>query len=171
MSGRPHLQVGYVARAHGLAGEVGVRTFDPASEVLFDVDRVLLRSKEGGEHELAIDSIRSSNKEILLGFEGVEDRTSAERLVGATVLVFRKDLEAPAEGEFFQGDLVGLEAVDEAGRVLGRVEEVWSTGPVPNLVIRGEGREELLIPFADDFVLLVDTAAGRLTVRPPEYEE
>jgi len=168
---RPHLEVGYVGKAHGLSGEVGVRTFDPSSEALFEVDRVVVRLKDGSERELSIDSTRTTPKEILVCFEGVEDRSGAEKLVGGTVLVFREDLEPPAEGEFFQGDLVGLLAVDEAGAELGRVEEIWESGPVPNLVIRGEGKPELLVPFADEFVPQVDMAAGRIIVRPPELTE
>jgi len=168
---RPHLEVGYIGKAHGLSGEVGVRTFDPSSEVLFDVERVVVRLKDGQEISLGVESARATPKEILMGLEGVEDRTAAERLVGGTVLVFRADLDPPEEGEFFQGDLVGLLAVDEAGVELGRVEEIWASGPVPNLVIRGEGKPELMIPFAEEFVPHVDMAGGRIVVRPLELGE
>ncbi len=168
---RPHLEVGYVARAHSLSGEVGVKTFDPASTALLDVERALLRLRDGSELELQIDSTREASKELLVGFEGVEDRTRAEGLVGATVSVFREDLEPPGEGEVFQGDLVGLKAQTESGEPLGEVVEVWSSGEVPNLVIRGEGREELLVPFAADFVVQVDEAQGRIVIRPPELTD
>jgi 16S rRNA processing protein RimM len=106
-----------------------------------------------------------------VAYEGVYYRSSAEKLVGGTVLVFREDLDAPEEGEFFQGDLVGLTAVDESGQVLGVVEEIWQTGPVPNLVIRAEGKPELVVPFADEFVPTVEMEAGRIVIRPPEYSE
>jgi 16S rRNA processing protein RimM len=168
---KSHLELGYVARAHGLKGEVAVRTYDPASDALDDVERVLVRTRAGEERILRIESLRPTPKETLLVFEAVEGRTQAEALVGAAVFVFREDLEPPAEGEFFQGDLVGLTAVDESGNVLGRVEEIWNTGEVPTLVIRAEGREELAVPFIDDFVPTVDIPAGRLVVRPPEYLE
>jgi 16S rRNA processing protein RimM len=168
---KPHLELGYVARAHGLQGEVAVRTFDPESETLEYVQRVLVRPRAGAERVLRIESVRPTPKETLVVFEDVEGRTAAEALVGATVLAFREDLEPPAEDEYFQGDLVGLTAVDESGNVLGRVEELWSTGEVPNLVIRAEGREELVVPFAEDFVSTVDVPGGRLVVKPPEYLE
>lgn len=159
--------MGYVARAHSLTGEVAVKTFDPASEVLLEVPRVLLRLKDGSQLELEVDSARDTPREILIGLTGVENRSRAESLVGATVCVFREDLSAPAEGEFFQGDLVGLTAVTEQGEELGQVAEVWNTGEVPNLVIRRPGAEDLLVPFADDFVPSVNLAEGRLVVRPP----
>jgi 16S rRNA processing protein RimM len=169
---RPHLEVGYVARAHGLSGEVGVRTFDPASTALLDVERALLKLRDGSEVELRIDSTREANKDLLVSFEGVEGRTRAEGLVGATVSVFREDLEPPGEGEVFQGDLVGLKAQTESGEPLGEVVEVFSAGEVPNLVIRGApGREELMVPFAADFVVSVDEAEGRIVIRPPQLED
>ncbi len=171
MTLKPHLELGYVARAHGLQGEVAVRTFDPASETLDFVERVLVRPRTGAERVLRIESVRPTPKEILVVFADVRGRTAAEALVGATVLAFREDLEPPAEEEYFQGDLVGLTAVDESGKVLGRVEEIWETGPVPNLVIRAEGQEELVVPFVDDFVSTVDIPGGKLVVKPPEYLE
>ncbi|MHB8875460.1 MAG: ribosome maturation factor RimM [Myxococcaceae bacterium] len=165
------LEVGYVSRAHGLGGEVAVKTFDPSSESLLDLPRLILRGKDGNTRELAVESVRVTGKEILLCLVGVNGRSDAERLVGSTVFAYRDDLEAPAEGEYFQGDLVGLAAVDEAGAPLGTVEEIWDTGPVPNLVIRGGPRGELLVPFADEFVPTVDLEKRLLVVRPPEFLE
>ncbi|MFL5318067.1 MAG: 16S rRNA processing protein RimM, partial [Myxococcaceae bacterium] len=78
MSGPALFETGYVARAHGLNGEVGIKTFDPTSETLFELERVLLRLKSGDEQELQIDSIRATGKDILIAFEGIEDRLSAE---------------------------------------------------------------------------------------------
>jgi 16S rRNA processing protein RimM len=66
---------------------------------------------------------------------------------------------------------VGLEARTPEGAPLGRVTEVWNTGPVPNLVIQGEGSEPLVVPFVDEFVPEVDVQAGVLVVRPPEMLE
>lgn len=163
-----HLDVGYVSRAHGIKGEVVVRTYDPSSEALFDVERVLLRSKAGDEREVAIEELREHSGDLLVRFEGVLGREGSEALVGSAIAVFRDDLDAPAEGEFFQGDLVGLEAWTVDGRLLGRVIEVWSSGPVPNLVIKGEGSEELMVPFAQEFVPSVDLAARKVTIIVPE---
>ncbi len=171
MTPRPFLELGYVARAHGIRGEIAIRSFDPGSETLDAVERVRVRTRAGEEKELRIESLRPTPKEDIIAFEGVETREAAEALVGATVFVYREDLEPPAEGEYFQGDLVGLLAVDEAGQELGRVEEIWATSEVPNLVIRAPGKPELVVPFADDFVPSVDMAGGKIVIRPPEYLE
>ena len=164
------LQLGYVSRAHGLNGELGIRPFDPASETLYDVDRLHLKLRDGSERTVELDSVRDATKDFLVGLLGVHRREQAEALVGATVSVFREDLEPPGEGEYFLGDLMGLRAVDEQGRELGKVAEIWETGPVPNLVVRGPVGE-LVVPFADEFVPTVELDKGQLVIRPPEYLE
>ena len=165
-----HLQIGYVAKVHGLRGEVAIRTFDPASRVLLDVERARVRRSDGTELDLTLAGARATAKEFIVAFAEIRTRPEAEALVGATVFVFRDELEPPKEGEYFQGDLVGMEAVAEDGRPLGRVEEIWATGEVPTLVIR-QRDEELLVPFADDFVGEVDMERRLIVVRPPQLAE
>ncbi len=170
MTGSPTLVVGYVSRAHGTAGELAIRTFDAASEALDAVARVVLRARDGSERDFEVTGSRPASREVLLSLASVEGRAAAEALRGSTVLVYRADLEPPAAGEFFQGDLVGLRALSPEGKPLGQVEEVWNAGPVPTLVIRGNGGE-LLVPFAEDFVPSVDVEAGVILVRPMELLE
>ncbi|HTS80075.1 MAG TPA: ribosome maturation factor RimM [Myxococcaceae bacterium] len=167
----PTLQVGYVARAHGLGGELAVRTFDPESLALSVVHRLVVRLRSGEEREVDVTRARRASDAFLVTLRGIDSRSAAEPLRGATVLVHREDLPPPAEGEWFQGDLVGLEARTPDGAPLGRVTEIWNTGPVPNLVIEGTAPEPLVVPFVDDFVPEVDLDAGVLVVRPPEMVE
>ena len=170
MSQKALLEVGYVSRAHGIRGEIAVKPFDPDSEALLQVERISVAARLGEPKPYRIVQARKAAKEVLLVLEGVAGRTEAEALKGATVSAFREDLPPPEGDEFFQGDLLGLAVVNEAGEALGKVEEIWETGPVPNLVIRGEGGE-LIVPFADEFIPEVDLEAGRLVVRPPELLE
>ncbi|MBS2028886.1 MAG: 16S rRNA processing protein RimM [Deltaproteobacteria bacterium] len=159
--------VGRVVRAHGLKGELGVRCDDPASSSLLEVKSLRL---VGETATRKIVSARAANVEVLLRVEGVNDRNAAELLKGKDVEIRRADLPAPEAGEFYQADLIGLMAVDESGKPLGRVQGFWETGPVPVIVI-GEGALELLVPFAEHFVVAVKQAEGQVVIRPPEYTE
>jgi len=166
---KPHLQFGYVTKAHGLKGELVVHTFDPASTVLDEVERVWLEKDGQGGREAVVQAVREAPKgDLLVSLEGVTTREAAEALKGFTLCAFRDDLEAPGDDEVFQGDLVGLRARTPGGEALGVVEEVWSSGPVPNLVIR-DGKRELMVPLVADFVREVDVKGGAVVVEPPEY--
>jgi 16S rRNA processing protein RimM len=169
---KQHLELGYVRAAHGLRGEVSVRTFDPGSETLYEVQRLWARRRSGEESQLTIEAVREAPKgDLLVAFTEVITREDAEALVGSTLMAFRDDLEKPGDDEMFQGDLIGLEAVDESGAPLGKIEELWSSGPVPNLVIRGGARGELMVPFVGEFVKSVDVEKGRVVIVPPEMIE
>lgn len=171
MSQNKLFQFGYVSRAHGLNGEVVVRTFDPTSAVLDEVQTVLARLKDGAERTLVVQEHREGpGGDLLVTFKGMRRREEADQLRGAGLFVKRADLEPPADGEYFQGDLVGMLVKTPEGVTLGRVTELWNSGPVPNLVIVDEAAGELMVPFAEDFVKSVDLAERLIILVKPEFE-
>ncbi|MFQ3623191.1 MAG: PRC-barrel domain-containing protein, partial [Acetobacteraceae bacterium] len=84
--------------------------------------------------------------------------------------VGRARLPAVADpDEFYQADLIGLEAEEPSGRGIGRVVAVHDhgAGAFLEIVPPGPGGESLLIPFARASVPVVDLARRRLVVVPP----
>lgn len=168
---KQHLEIGYVSKAHGLRGEVCLKTFDPSSDALWEVDRLLLRGPDGGDREVGLLDVKAAAHHFLAKLDGVRDRAEAESIVGSTVLVFREDLPPPEAGQFFLGDFIGLQALNSEGTVWGAVADVQSFGPVPNLVIHSPEGKEWLVPFAEPFVGNVDLERGVISVSPLEFEE
>lgn len=162
------VQIGVVAKAHGLRGEVAIRADEDLVEELLDRPSVLLRRPGGEARRVRVESSRPTPRGALVFFEGVVDRDGAEGLRGAEVLLPRSELSVAEEGEFLTGDLIGLRAVLPGGEPLGRVEGILETGDVPNLIVRG-GRE-LQVPLAELFVKSVDLQAGEIVLEPPEEE-
>jgi 16S rRNA processing protein RimM len=154
------IQVGYVARPHGVNGELRVQTHDPGSTVLSSVDRIWI-----GDREHKILQVRPTNNAFLITIAGCSDRDAAEALKGQIVEVPRAEIPL-AEGEYLLADLPGCQVVDLSGAPLGVVHEVM-TGAQPILVIRDENLERLL-PAVPGFVHAVDVAARRVVVELPE---
>ena len=76
----------------------------------------------------------------------------------------REALPPTGKGEYYWGDLIGLEVVNAADHILGRVLGLIETPG--NAVMRvgdGKGKERLL-PFVGTVVLDVDLSAQRLCV-------
>ncbi len=91
-------------------------------------------------------------------------REAAQALVNTRLYIPREKLPPPGEEEFYLADLMGLEAIDSEGRVLGRVDTVHDYGAGTSLEI---GR--IILPFTKACVPVVDIGAGRITVvLPPE---
>jgi 16S rRNA processing protein RimM len=156
--------MGVVGRPHGVRGLVRVHSYtaDPAGLATYgpltdDTGRAwTLRWKGEGIAEL-----RDAEGRPL------PDRNAAERLVNARLWLDRDRLPPPEEEEWYLADLIGLQAVDEAGAPVGTVAAVHDYGGGASLEIARDGAPPLLIPFTRAAVPEVDVAGGRLTVCPP----
>jgi len=156
----PVLEIGYVARPHGVRGELRVVTYDPASMTLLDVDAVDI---DGVPYR--IEHARQVQGAFLLRLAGLGDRNRAEALRGKRVAVDRA-LIPLEEGEVFLADLVGCAVVREDGSPYGKVVAI-DTGVQDRLVIH-DGDVERLLPLVPEFVIDVDLEEGRVVVAPPE---
>lgn len=78
---------------------------------------------------------------------------------GSVLAVPRAELPEPEEG-FYVVDLIGLEVVEEDGRRLGLVEEVWPG--VANDVL--ELSSGLTLPMVEECVLSIDVEGRRVVV-------
>ena len=147
----PLLEVGYVARAFGLHGEVLVAlTTDRAERV--DPGTVL--STDLGD--LTVAASRPHQDRWIVSFAGHETREHAEALRGRVLRA--APLDDPAE--LWVHDMVGSEVMTTPGDKLGRCVAVVAN-PAADLIELDGGA---LIPVA----FVVDHAPGTLTVDAPD---
>lgn len=155
--------LGVVTRPHGVRGEVRVHRFHAGSTLLLEVERVLLRPKDGGvEREVRVRSSKRSGDADVLLFEGCAGPEDAEALRGAELAVPRAWLPEPAEDEHYHVDLVGLRVVED-GTALGEVLEVIAYPSVDALRVRTE-RGTIEIPILEPYVVAIDAEGGAIEV-------
>jgi len=154
--------IGVVVAPHGVRGTVRVRATGSGRHLREGVEPFVAGRRR------RISRVRETPKGFLLDLEGVEDRSGAAALKGGELVLDRRELDAPEDGEFYVGDLVGLRAVDDAGGILGTVEETFETPAHEILVVRKEGVPPLYVPFTLEHVPRVDLEARCVVVRPPE---
>ena len=166
------LVVGRVGRAHGIRGEVSVqvRTDDPGRRF---APGTVLATDPAALGPLAVGSVRWHLGRLLVRFDGLADRTRAEELAGALLLVDSAAVGTPEDpDEFNDHDLIGLVAVTVAGDRVGTVTDVLHHGQ-DLLVISaagagaGAGAGETLVPLVLAIVPEVDIVTGRLVLDPP----
>lgn len=160
MRGKDRIEIGGVARAHGIAGEIVVFTHDPESSVLESAGELWLAGQS-----YRILRARGTQRGWLVLLEGVTTRTQAETLRGAVIEVAR-DLVPLDPGEFLLDDLVGCQVVLVDGRPWGVVAGI-ELDYQDRMVIHDGGVERLL-PIVPQCVVEVDLEAGKIVVDPPE---
>jgi 16S rRNA processing protein RimM len=165
--------VGRVGRPHGIRGEVvvGVRTDEPdqrfAVGAALDVTRSADEDDTADGERLTVASARWHSGQLLIGFAGITDRTSAGELTGRWLSVDSSQLPRTEDpDEFRDHELIGLSVRTPAGDQVGVVTDVLHYGQ-DLLVVRGPDVGECLVPFVKAIVPEVDVAAGVLVIDPP----
>ena len=154
--------IGVVVAPHGVRGTLRVRATGSGRHLREGIEPFVA----GGRR--LISRVRVTPRGFLVDLEGVEDRPGAASLRGEELVLDRRELDAPGEGEFYVGDLVGLTAVSDAGELVGTVKETFQTAAHEILVIDQEGTIAFYVPFTLEHVPEVDLEAARVVVRPPE---
>jgi 16S rRNA processing protein RimM len=162
---REFVAVGDVIGAHALRGWVRVRPYQtPATSLV--VGRRVLLEQDGSRRDACVTHAAAHGRGlVLLGLDGVSDRTAAEALRGAVVLVHRDDLPALADDEYWHDEVLGFDVETLDGTVVGRVAGIMSNGLHDVLEVRAGGREHL-IPVVADVVRAIDHAARRVRIDP-----
>lgn len=159
--GEPTLVVGVVTSVHGLRGEVSVQNRSDNPERWRPGGTVLL----GDGRSLTIETSRPHGKRLLVKFLGVDDRTTAETLRGASLVVPESWAPRLPAGEWWAYELEGCSVETSSGRSLGVLREVVSNPANDIWVAVDADGTETLIPVLADFLVEVDTDARRIVVR------
>ena len=161
--------VGRVAKPQGRHGEVAVTPFSDRPDRFPTLRRAYVEAPGGAAREVRIVRCWPHKGRFVLEIEGVTSIDEAEKLRGLELRIAEEDLAALPQGSFYYHQLKGLRVEDEAGGLIGVVDEVMETGAENRvLVVRGPGGETLL-PFAEGFVESVELERGRILARRPEY--
>jgi 16S rRNA processing protein RimM len=163
--------LGEIVRAHGIAGEVKLRSFTASPR---DLARYgTLADGKGRSFRLA--SLREAGEGLLIGrIDGVTDRNAAEALKGVSLYVARDALPEGEDGDdVFAADLVGLRVVDQVGIAIGEIVAVQNFGAGDLLEVKRPGaRMTALLPFDShvvvgigDGAMIIDASEGSVAAQ------
>lgn len=170
MSDAKLILVGQVAGGFGVRGEVRVTAFT-ADPLALKAYGPLLRA-DGGVG-LTLTTARAAKGAVIGRAKEIETKEQADALRGLKLFVPRERFPAPDEDEVYVTDLIGLEARDPDGRVLGRIKAVQNFGASDMLEITpAEGGQTWYLPFTLEATPELHIADGWiLAVRPAEVGE
>lgn len=148
------LEIGKIARPHGLKGELEVWLSTNRTERLIPGSVVYTSSDQ-----LIVKSSSSFKNRWLVRFEGVTTRDQAESLKG--VIIFAPKIED--NDSLWVHDLIGSQVEDLAGSIIGTVKSV-EANPASDLLVL---EDDTLIPLVfvkdqKERTIVVDLPAGLL---------
>ncbi|HYA13782.1 MAG TPA: ribosome maturation factor RimM [Syntrophales bacterium] len=164
MNSTEFFEIGKIVKSCGLSGRMKAISYLESNSVLQSIDEVYVKRERDETGPFKLKAITVKWRSFFLEIEGVEDRESADAIAGCQVLIPVNKLKKLPEGEYYWRDIIGLKAVTEEGRVLGRIESIFATGSNDVYVCRGDERE-LLLPGIADVIRKIDMDQGIMVVR------
>lgn len=154
--------VGALTGAHGVRGDVRVKSFTADPEALFGYGPLL---DEAGTVMLEAKSVRPAKDHFIVTPHSPRQREEWDAMKGTRLYVPRSVLPAPEEDEIYVEDLVGLTVVDSDGTPLGKVKAVQNFGAGDLLEIApAGGGSAVYIPFTEEDVPELDLDAGQVVI-------
>jgi 16S rRNA processing protein RimM len=169
-SSKTKLRVGRLVKAHGLKGALKLELYTDSPDQRFRAGQELeLQVPETSEwfgKTVKVAELRFYNQAPVLFLEGIQDRSQAETLVKA-ILLIETDLEQlPEDPEaWYDHQLVGLTALvgeEVVGKVI-RVDHL----PAQDLLAIETSSGEVLVPFVKQIVPTVDIQKSQVVLTPP----
>ncbi len=161
----PHdpVRFGKLTGHYGVKGWFKVYAYTRPLEAVLDYRQWWIENATGWR-VLEVEAARVHGKGVIARIAGINDRETAEPLLGSAFFVQRGDMPAAEKGSYYWADLIGLTVVNLEGESLGQIDHLFETGANDVIVVR-EGSKERLIPWLrPDVVKDIDLVGSRMTV-------
>ncbi|HEU5046216.1 MAG TPA: ribosome maturation factor RimM [Rickettsiales bacterium] len=158
------VRLGVISGAHGVRGQVKIRSFTASPEDLTAYGA--LRDTSGRSYRVRVTG--NHNGVLIANIDGVSDRNAAEALRNIELCIPRSALPETDENEYYLEDLAGLAVQDESGAPYGHVLSVQNYGAGDVVEIRQVSGKEIFFPFTQQTFPVIDIAGGRMVIVPPE---
>jgi 16S rRNA processing protein RimM len=168
--------VGLIRKAQGIRGEVVVETLTDKPDVVFasgsrvfagtaDGDLAVIRDVKGEEETptLTISGAKPFKKGLIVQFEELQDRDSAELWRGRYLLAPFSELPSLQEDEVYLHDLIGMSVVSATGDSLGTVTTFYEL-PQGIMLDVQKPNGSALIPYRPEIIVRTDIEGRTIVI-------
>lgn len=163
MMKKDYLELGQIVNTKGLKGEVKLNSFAEDDSVFETLDKVYLKTKTEIV-EKQIERVGYGKNQVILKFKDCNSIDEAETLREMYLLVKRSDLEELPEGVYYIADLLGLDVYTDEGELLGKVDDIYSTGANDIYVVKDDLGKQKLLPGIKEVIQETNLEEGKIIV-------
>lgn len=160
---KDYLELGQIVNTKGLKGEVKLNSFAEDDSVFETLDKVYLKTKTEIV-EKQIEKVGYGKNQVILKFKDCDSIDEAETLRDMYLLVKRSDLEDLPEGVYYIADLIGLDVYTDEGQLLGKIDDIYSTGANDIYVVKDDLGKQRLLPGIKEVIQETNLEEGKIIV-------
>jgi 16S rRNA processing protein RimM len=176
MPGPEYAIVGLIRKAQGIRGEVVIEPLTDKPDVVFatgsrvfagtsDGDLAVVRDVRGEEETptLTVSGSKPFKKGLIVQFEELQDRDSAELWRGRYLLAPFSELPPLEEDQVYLHDLIGMAVVSTTGEQIGAVTTFYELPQGIMLDVK-TARESVIIPYRPEIIVKTDIEARTIVI-------
>jgi 16S rRNA processing protein RimM len=111
--------------------------------------------------EVQIATVREHKQFILVSFVNMQNINDVEQYKGCELMVTENLQQDLSSDEFYYHDIIGLKIIDNASQeVIGTVSEILPMPANDVWVVTAKGSDDILLPFIEDVVTMIDLEQG-----------
>ena len=155
--------IGKIVAAHGIRGEVKMQSFTASPS---DLDKLGAVENKDADKVFCLKVMGVTSSNVRVKIKGVDDRNTAEALIGTEFYIDRAKLPELGEDEYYHFDLVGLKVcLQTKNKVIGTVSGFsnFGAGEIIELKLNGQ-RETEMLPFTKEYVPEINIDGGYIIV-------
>ena len=152
MSKNNLIEIGCFLGAHGIKGEVKVKSFTEIPENIFSFNEIFT---ESSQNSIKLKFIRKLKQIFICKIENVETRTDAENFIGLKLFISRKSLPKLKDKEFYHSDLLNFAVYNLNKESFGKVISLGDFG-AGLLVEVKKNKKTFYLPMGKNFLKKID---------------
>ena len=157
-----YIRLGKIINTHGIKGDLKIDLETDFFKERFALGNTVYLLDDGEYRPLEVVRSRIHKGYGLVSFKGLEDINLVEGFKNKE-LYYPLDQIKPLDDGYYFRQIIGLEAHDDQGNLLGQVIAMEQTR-MYNLMRIKKDDKEVLVPFTDVFVKEVDEEKNRIII-------
>lgn len=158
-----YLEVGQIVNTNGLKGLLKINPFTDDITRFERLKTIFIEHKKE-LLEFEIESVRYQKKQVLLKLKGIDTIEEAEKYREDYLKIKRNKEEKLPEDTYYIVDLIGLDIYTEGGELLGKLDDIFSTGSNDVYVVKNSEGKQILLPAISDVIKNIDLEQKKIVV-------
>lgn len=157
--------IGTISRAYGTQGNIILSECPDTALSLKPGTQVLIGFSAAFGKPYTITSCSSYKQTLMISLQGIATN-DIESLVDNGIFV-DESLMLRGDEQYFISDLIGCTVIDEQGKELGKISDVWIM-PANDVWVMTTNEGDIPLPVIDDVIKKTDIASKTITVHMME---
>lgn len=164
--------IGKVNKSFGIKGFLKVEPLTDYIDRFLSLEKIHLYSEKKksffensiGNTWFGIEDAEITQNFVKLKIEGIDDRNNSDLLRDYLITIPIKDRIKRDEGEHYYYELIDCDVYSN-NDLIGKVKAIENYGSDDLLKIETDTKEEVFIPYRDEFIIKIDTEGKRIDVK------